>query len=209
MLRVDHVILAVRDLDQAAAGILERHGLASVAGGRHPGWGTGNRIVPLGLNYIELLGVVDAEEASRAAFGRAVLATVAEGERFFGWCVATDDLEGVAARLGLDIQSGSRARTDGTALRWRSVGMDLAIEERTVPFFISWSIPAEDHPGRDRAAHRARPSGIAWVEVGGDGAMLAQWLGEDGRSLPVRVAEGPAGVRAVGIATKDGEIVLP
>jgi hypothetical protein len=40
-----------------------RYGLASIEGGRHPGWGTANRIIPLGDAYIELVTVVDDEEA--------------------------------------------------------------------------------------------------------------------------------------------------
>jgi hypothetical protein len=45
-LELDHVLLAVRDL-QAAGSILEdRYGLASIEGGRHPDWGTANRIWP-------------------------------------------------------------------------------------------------------------------------------------------------------------------
>ncbi len=47
-LRIDHIVWGVDDLDRAAAEVQERYGLASVPGGRHPGWGTANRIVPLG-----------------------------------------------------------------------------------------------------------------------------------------------------------------
>ena len=44
--------------------------LPSVDGGRHPGWGTANRIVPLGDTYIELVTVVDEAEAAQSPFGR-------------------------------------------------------------------------------------------------------------------------------------------
>src|SRR5262245_53549604 len=63
MLAIDHVILLAADLDHAAARLLKTHGLASLPGGRHPGHGTGNRIVPLGDSYLELMGVVDEVEA--------------------------------------------------------------------------------------------------------------------------------------------------
>ncbi len=52
---MDHVIVIVHDLDAAASRYYEQHGLASVAGGRHPANGTANRIVPLGTSYIELM----------------------------------------------------------------------------------------------------------------------------------------------------------
>jgi hypothetical protein len=47
-LELDHVLIAVADLAEAARKIEARHGLASINGGRHPDWGTANRIVPLG-----------------------------------------------------------------------------------------------------------------------------------------------------------------
>ena len=47
------------DLAAAAREIEARHGLASIEGGRHPGWGTANRIVPLGSSYLELVAVID------------------------------------------------------------------------------------------------------------------------------------------------------
>jgi len=62
---IDHVVMAVRDLDDAGDRLLRDHGLASVPGGRHARWGTANRIVPLGEDYIELIGVVDGEQAAR------------------------------------------------------------------------------------------------------------------------------------------------
>ena len=80
----DHVILAVDDLDAAAGALEEREGLASVAGGRHPGWGTSNRIVPLGESYLELVTVVDAEEANGSGFGRAVLRALDDGRPLVG-----------------------------------------------------------------------------------------------------------------------------
>ena len=58
-LRIDHVLYAVRDLDEAASRLATEWGLATSDGGRHPGHGTANRIVPLGSDYIELIAIVD------------------------------------------------------------------------------------------------------------------------------------------------------
>ena len=58
-LELDHVLIAVDVLDEAGRWIEERHGLTSIQGGRHTGWGTANRIVPLGGSYLELIAVVD------------------------------------------------------------------------------------------------------------------------------------------------------
>jgi hypothetical protein len=46
--RIDHVIYGTADLDVAAVRIEAQLGLTTVAGGRHDGVGTHNRIVPLG-----------------------------------------------------------------------------------------------------------------------------------------------------------------
>ena len=54
VLAVDHVIVVVEDLDAAARRWYERWGLASVVGGRHPGHGTANRLVPLGSSVMSM-----------------------------------------------------------------------------------------------------------------------------------------------------------
>lgn len=205
-MQIDHVVYGVQDLETAADRIKQELGLGSVPGGRHPGWGTGNRIVPLGSSYIELLAVVDREEAERDQLGQALLAAVAEGDQFLGWCVSTEDVDAVAKRLDLSVSPGTRERPDGTVLRWRSAGLDGALVEPSLPFFITWDVPPELHPGRAAADHVVDPEGIAWLEVGGDAVRLNKWL--EGSHLPVRVIGGPPGVLAIGIAAKSGEIVL-
>ena len=67
MVSIDHVAIAAIDQDRAAARLLDEVGLASVPGGRHPRWGTANRIVPLGDTYLELITVED--EMAATAFG--------------------------------------------------------------------------------------------------------------------------------------------
>jgi hypothetical protein len=206
MLRIDHIVLAVRDLDAAGTRIQKEVGLGSLPGGRHPGWGTGNRIVPLGHEYVELLAVVDPMEAESSPVGRWISNASRSGDRFVAWCVSTDEIERVAERLGLAVATGSRSLPDGRILRWRSAGLDRVAEHPDLPFFISWDGPPELHPGRARAQHRVEPNGIAWIEVASDHGRLHGWLG--GEDVPVRVVGGEPGVRAVGISTARSEIVL-
>jgi hypothetical protein len=206
-MHIDHVVRVVPDLDEAAARVLANSGLASVAGGHHPGWGTANRVIPLGNDYLELLSVVDRTTAERSDFGRAMLRHVAAGEHWFVVCLADEQLDATAARLGLEISAGSRVRPNGTEVRWRSAGLDDPKRDPSLPFFIEWDVPPELHPGRATAAHRTTPTGVAWVEVAGDPARLAGWLG--GVDVPLRVVEGEPRVRAVAVATADGtELVL-
>jgi hypothetical protein len=206
MLRLDHVVLAVRDLDAAGTRILNEAGLGSLPGGRHPGWGTENRIIPLGNEYVELLTVADPVEAESSPVGTWISNTSRSGDHLVGWCVSTDEIEEVGERLGLAVATGSRSLPDGRTLRWRSVGFDRAAEHPDLPFFISWDGPPELHPGRAQAQHRVEPNGIAWIEVAGDHGRLQGWLG--GEDVPVRVVGGEPGVRAIGISSARGEIVL-
>jgi hypothetical protein len=206
VLRFDHVVRAVPNLDHAASDFLDRYGLASVPGGRHPGWGTANRLIPLGSDYLELISVVDPAEAERTAFGRTMRERIAGGEHWFASCLADDDLDGTAARLGLEITSRSRVQPDGSELRWRSAGLADERREPSFTFFIEWEVPPELHPSRSPAAHRVPATGIAWIEVAGDAARLRDWLGEV--DVPFRVVDGEPGIRAVGLTTAAGELTI-
>ncbi len=206
MLRLDHVVYAVRDLDAAAVRFRETFGLDSSVGGRHEGWGTANRIVPLGDQYLELIGVVDPDEAARTGFGRSVLERTTAGDGWYAIAAASDDVVLIGERLGLEIDAGTRERPDGEVVRWRMAGLEDPRREPWMPFFLTWDIPAELHPGRGRAGHGVRAEGIAWVEIGGDEARLREWLGGD--ELPIRVTADPPGIRRVAIATAGGELVI-
>lgn len=175
MLRVDHVVYGMHDLDGDFI-------LPSEPGGSHPGLGTSNRIVGLGDAYIELLA------------GPVVDALLGDGpDRWLGWMVRTDDVEAEAARLGLEVVAMSRTRPDGVELRWRLAGWGLG---GPLPVFIQWDTPWE--PGGE-----AR---LAWIEVGVSPSALSEWV--EGADLPVRYAEGDAGVHAVAIRHPDGRPVV-
>jgi hypothetical protein len=191
---LDHVLIAVPDLSSARVEFETRYGLSSVEGGRHPGWGTANRIVPLGDAYLELVAVVDEAEAAASSFGGWVADALADGrERLLGWAVRTDELDAVAARLGLEPQAGARARPDGTELRWRTAGVEQALAEPCLPFFIEWA-PDAALPG-----HAAEAAGtIERLDLTGDPVRLSAWLG--GHALPVSVERGEPAIRRVVLA---------
>ena len=114
-LAIDHVIVPVADLASAAAVVESRYGLASVEGGRHPTWGTANRIVPLGDTYLELVAVVDEAMASQSPFGTWI-ATATVGEPL-GWVVRTSAIDDVARRLGLAVAAGPGSRPEASRSR--------------------------------------------------------------------------------------------
>ena len=206
MLRIDHAVYVVRDLEAAAERFRRELGLDSTEGGHHGRWGTANRIVPFGDDYLELIAVLDPDRAAASAFGRATMERAAGGEGWLAIAVATDDLDAVAARLDLEIVEGRRERPEGQVLRWRSAALEDPRRTPSLPFFIAWDVPAELHPGRARAGHGLRVEGIAGVDVGGDADRLRDWLG--GEDLPIRASSGPAGVRSVALATPDGDLEI-
>ena len=206
VLELDHVLIAVADLGIAAHEFEVRYGLASIEGGRHPGWGTANRVVPLDESYLELVAVVDAAEAAQSAFGRWVAGVHPEpGGRPFGWVVRTDDLDEVARRLGLTIDAGSRVAPNGQMLRWRSAGVEQPAAEPSLPFFIEWS-PGTPLPGGTAVTHPAGSVALTRLELAGDPDRLAVWL--DNHRLPIAVREGRPGVRKVVLTGTAGEIVV-
>ncbi|MGH7540410.1 MAG: VOC family protein [Gemmatimonadota bacterium] len=207
MFRIDHVVLAVGDLDASAARLWDEHGLRFAPGGHHPRWGTANMIAPLGRDYVELLGVVDPDVASTTVLGRTIAGLTQERDRWFSVCLADDDLERTATRLGLSVEPRARTRPDGVQVRWRGAGIEERGEELGLPFFITWDVLPELHPGAAATGHRVPAEGIARAEVGGDEERLREWLGGD--EAPIRVVEGEPRLLAVAIAVAGGsEIVL-
>jgi hypothetical protein len=206
MLRIDHVLLAVRDLDAAAAAVERSYGLGSVVGGRHEGHGTANRIVPLGGDaYLELVAVVDDQEAAGSDFGRRVRAAAGS---FLGWSVATDGIDVIAARLGLSAIRLERPNAEGARLSWRLAGLEVALRDPSLPFFISAEMDLSLHPARAAVAHRVRPDGVVRLTVAADPEELTLHLGP-GHGLPVDVVGGePRGVLSVEVGTAEGELTL-
>ena len=204
MLAIDHLIVTTPDVRALVDDLRERTGLAAVEGGRHPGHGTGNWLVPLGDAYLELLTVVDEDEARTSPFGSWVLGRGQEG--LAAVCLRTDDADAVAARLDRAATPMSRVTADGIELRWRLVGLDDALSPAALPFFIEWQLGDAPHPGRVPAPHAVAPLGVTGLDLGGDPDELAAWLGQ--HDLPVRLVGGDPGPDRATVATADGPVVV-
>jgi hypothetical protein len=204
-LELDHVLIAVAGLTAAAREIEALYGLASIEGGRHPGWGTANRIVPLGAAYLELVAVVDEAEAAQSSFGRWVAGAQPISAMPLGWAARTQRLDDLARRLGLEVEVGSRATRDGQLVRWRLAGVEQAAAEPSLPFFIEWA-QGTPFPGRATVSHPAGAVQIARLELAGDGDRLAAWLGA--HRLPITVRPGTPALARVTLTGAAGEIVL-
>src|SRR6478752_983603 len=171
LLGIDHLVIAVRDPDAAAATMEADLGLAVTGGGRHEHAGTFNRLAFLGDTYLELIGVFDrslAEASEAFAVARASLAVLDEGrEGLAAWAVATDDVEAEVERLRAtgspigDVAAGSRTRPDGEVVRW--VTAFPVIGPERPPFLIEHEAAgAEWGPAARRARAELRhPAGGA------------------------------------------------
>jgi hypothetical protein len=156
LLGIDHLVLAVRDLDAAAAELDRLLGLQAGGGGRHPAFGTQNRLVWLGDSYLELVAIVDPAVAAESWFGRLVHAETERGEGLVTWAVASDALEsdvagfqGFGSSLGEPV-AGERRRVDGSVVRWQ-----VSLPERpgpVEPFLIEHDSASAEWTPADRAA---------------------------------------------------------
>lgn len=201
-MRVDHVIFGVADLDVARRRFADEFGLEAQTGGEHPQLGTRNCLVPVGEGqYLELMAVADPDPAR--PLPRFLTARIAAGDRAIAMCVATEDLDAVAARLSLEVVAGERRTPDGDVVRWRMAGLEAALGPERLPFFIDWM---DGGPGLDRSLNR-HCGGIAWVELGTEPGRFGQWVGA-GAELPARFVDADPGPVAVGVRRDEDVVVV-
>ena len=150
---LDHLVLAVPDLDAAVADLARRTGVEPVPGGVHPGGGTRNALLGLtwqgsSRHYLEVLGPDPAqqdvpEEDMLLGVGPTL---TAGAPRMYGWAVRTEpqDLDPTLARAraaGLDVGeavTASRETPSGLRLSWRlAVPRPLGLGG-VQPFLLAW-----------------------------------------------------------------------
>src|SRR5947209_18756989 len=94
-MRVNHMLLAVRELDGATSDFRERLGMNAQVGGVHPGVGTHNSLVHFGTAYLELIAVNDPSTERAKAFER----FLAAGDAPYTFALAVADLDAATAAL--------------------------------------------------------------------------------------------------------------
>jgi len=143
---LDHIVVAVRDLDAASATYTALLGRAPSWRGEHPGWGTANTLFRLSNTYLELLGVRGA-----GAMAERIDAHLAEhGEGPYALAFGTPDAGRAAEALranGLPapdpLDGSGRDRASGADRRWRNVFVPPADTRGVVMFAIEHRSPPE------------------------------------------------------------------
>ncbi len=172
--RFDHLVIAVSDLDRAVESYRSL-GFDVFPGGRHEHRGTHNALIRFGgLDYVELLGVYDAEKAVESGLnGRTLAEFVRDREGgLVGHCYATDDIGREADRAreaGVEMVGPfemRRARPDGRTLEWRlTVPVDVPWRRRW-PFIIEWDDPDEERLATEGVGdHENGASAVSGVSV--------------------------------------------
>jgi catechol 2,3-dioxygenase-like lactoylglutathione lyase family enzyme len=174
---IDHVVIAVADLERAVAGFGQL-GFTVVRGGRHTALGTHNALVSFSDGaYLELIAFL-VESSPHPWF-----AAVARGGGLTDVCLRTDDLDAdlasfarAGARMS-DPFAMERTRPDGYAVRWM-LAVPLPPSAGAVPLLIQDTTPRDERVPRERV-HGNGATGIGTLTVAVEDAAAACAFYED------------------------------
>ncbi len=194
--RLDHIVVAVRDLDAATAAYGAVLGRVPSWRGRHPAYGTVNAIFGLERCYLELLALAEpapshsplarggraAGERGEAPIGAALAAYLASRtEGLFALALGSDDLDATAAALvgaGLTpspITAGSAEAEDGTTRGWRTFALDRGETRGVTVFAIQHDLVGAPPSGASTAhGERRAPAPVPPSRAVGDPAATVR-----------------------------------
>ena len=172
---IDHLIVVVKDLEQAAKDYAQL-GFTVVPGGQHP-VGSHNALISFEDGaYLEIIAFY------RDAVDHRWWDALSKGERFVDFCFQTDDLRGDTKKLkdaGAAINDPvpwSRKRPDGYELKWL-LSLATGSHRGVAPFLIEDVTPRTERIPQ-QFNHRNGITGIDKVIVAvGELAQIERWYG--------------------------------
>ncbi len=170
---IDHLVIAVKDLEQAARDY--RHlGFTVVPGGKHP-VGSHNVLISFADgSYLEIIAFY------REAIDHRWWDPLLKGERFVDFCFQTDDLRGDTKKLQdaavaiNDPVPWSRKRPDGYELKWL-LSLATGSHRGVAPFLIE-DVTARTERIPQQFSHANQITGIDKVVVAvGELGRIGKW----------------------------------
>ena len=142
---IDHIVLAVPDLQSTMQQFQDTYGIQTHYGGQHKDFGTHNALVNLGDDaYLEIL----APDPNNTTFAgkRWMGADLSQQSIVARWALKSSNLE--TDKLSLsnfdkkygDIIEGSRQKSDGSMLRWKMIKPLPNPLVDIVPFMVDLSL---------------------------------------------------------------------
>jgi len=142
MEQLDHVVLAVSDLDQAKSDFETQTGVMPADGGAHDGLGTRNALVAFDNNvYLEIIAP-DPEQELEDTMGEKL--SQLSSPRLLHWAIRSKNLNKVFDRADNiklypgQVKAMSRKVPDGPRMKWEVLGIGGHEDAGCVPFYIDW-----------------------------------------------------------------------
>lgn len=165
---IDHVVIAVNDLDQAIADFTEA-GFTVTPGGEHANGETHNALIAFSDgSYFELIAWKNPQTASANTWLRRLRA----GEGFVDYALRVADLDAEVERLrasGIDAPEpvpGGRTRPDGERVEWMNLRFDPE-RHPSLPFYChSTNDRSLRVPSGEAAIHANLVTGIDAIFIG-------------------------------------------
>ena len=163
--RIDHVMICVTDLAQGMDQY-RRIGFDIHPGGVHTGRGTHNAIAFTGDEYLEVMGLRDRAEYSKASPNGGLLEFLGKGGGFRFVAVQSDDVAADVAAMrtrGVDISDpveNGRRTPAGLELRWKAAF--LGPKNPLPVFFIQHMTPASER--RRQVPSATHPNGVQRID---------------------------------------------
>ena len=166
-LTLDHVVIAVRDLEAATRDYETLFGRTASWRGEHPKYGTKNTLFRIENTYVELLAIGEAKAKDKRWREQLSRHLDDRGEGVYALAIGTDDVKMTARRMrdnGLDVadpQDGNGVDLISAARRsWRNALVDTKTTNGARIFFIEHISPADALPvaaitaGKDAVVRR-------------------------------------------------------
>lgn len=165
-LTLDHLVIAVRDLDRATESYATLLGLQPSWHGNHPTYGTANVLFRLPDTYLELLAPSDDSAASSPWLAALRQRLDTAGEGLYAVALGTDDIEATVASArerGLTVSDPARGdgvdAETGARREWRNARIAPESTRQVLAFFIQHDSPRDALPAA-RAIDATAVTGI-------------------------------------------------